>query len=253
MPDIWGQLPKAQDNNQTIDQAIALAIANHEADADAHLGVGESLQSHKASEVIDHVAQSIVGDKITAKQEFLNIPLTVDFWPTHVGINTWFMDQVSLRATFGGVAIAELKSREAAGVFYSLLGPNGTVFQFSLYLGGSANMKFDILCGWVDDWPSNQAIGFHWESNHLYARWQNFGDGDIDIQIDGVDITQQHIMRVQFDYDTKILTWFVDGVAKATHTLTAIPSWSSSWVYVRFQKLVSGSQTLWFGQPFLAN
>lgn len=62
--DIWGALPKAQDDSTTIDQAIATAILNHDNDSDAHLENGQSLQSHRASEIIDHEAESIVNDKI---------------------------------------------------------------------------------------------------------------------------------------------------------------------------------------------
>jgi hypothetical protein len=61
---VWGMLAKSQSDNETIEQAIARLILAHEADEEAHLGVGESLQSHKASEIIDHLASSIVADKI---------------------------------------------------------------------------------------------------------------------------------------------------------------------------------------------
>jgi len=64
MTTVWGNLAKAQDNNEKINDAISTAIVNHEADEAAHLGVGESLQSHKAAEIIDHVAESVVNDKL---------------------------------------------------------------------------------------------------------------------------------------------------------------------------------------------
>lgn len=60
---VWGMLEKAQDNPQSILEAIDEKIAAHEADEEAHLGAGESLQSHRASEIIDHAAYSIVSDK----------------------------------------------------------------------------------------------------------------------------------------------------------------------------------------------
>lgn len=62
---LWGELEKAQDNDQTIDEAIAAAIAAHEADPEAHLGSGESLEDHKAESVIDHPAGSVLADKQT--------------------------------------------------------------------------------------------------------------------------------------------------------------------------------------------
>lgn len=60
----WGMLAKSAVDNETVEGAINRLIAVHEADPDSHLGVGESLQSHKASVIIDHAAASIIGDKI---------------------------------------------------------------------------------------------------------------------------------------------------------------------------------------------
>jgi len=61
---IWGLLPKSAVDNETIEEAIDRLIAVHLAAETAHLGAGESLQSHKASEIIDHIAGSIIEDKI---------------------------------------------------------------------------------------------------------------------------------------------------------------------------------------------
>jgi len=40
---VWGLLPKAQDDAETIEQAIARLIAEHETDSGAHTGIGESI------------------------------------------------------------------------------------------------------------------------------------------------------------------------------------------------------------------
>jgi hypothetical protein len=60
-------LAKSQTDNETIEEAIARIVAEHESDEEAHLGVGDSLQSHKASEIIDHLASSIIADKLENK------------------------------------------------------------------------------------------------------------------------------------------------------------------------------------------
>jgi len=60
----WGMLAKSATDNETIEQAIARLILAHETDAESHLGPDESLQSHKAAEIIDHLAGSIIQDKI---------------------------------------------------------------------------------------------------------------------------------------------------------------------------------------------
>jgi len=60
----WGMLEKSQTDPEKIEEAIDLIVGEHNDDEEAHLGSGQSLQSHKAAEIIDHVAQSIVEDKL---------------------------------------------------------------------------------------------------------------------------------------------------------------------------------------------
>jgi hypothetical protein len=72
MPETWGLLPKSQIDNELIEEAIARLILEHNEDETAHLGTGQSLQSHKASEIIDHLARSIVFDKISGSQMIYN-------------------------------------------------------------------------------------------------------------------------------------------------------------------------------------
>lgn len=64
MPYIWGDLDRATNDNTKIDQAIDEAIVAHNDDPDAHLGPSQALESHRASEIIDHLAESVVNDKI---------------------------------------------------------------------------------------------------------------------------------------------------------------------------------------------
>lgn len=60
---IWGMLAKSQVDPEKIEEAIIRLIVAHNNDETSHLEVGQSLQSHKASEIIDHLAESIVEDK----------------------------------------------------------------------------------------------------------------------------------------------------------------------------------------------
>lgn len=61
---IWGNLAKATNDPTRIDEAIAEAVVAHNDDPDAHLGQGQALESHRAAEIIDHRAESVVNDKI---------------------------------------------------------------------------------------------------------------------------------------------------------------------------------------------
>jgi len=70
---VWGQLEKAQDDAETIEEAVARLIAEHEADAGAHTGTGESLETHKSQEVVDHPQGSILPDKKGNADFFIEI------------------------------------------------------------------------------------------------------------------------------------------------------------------------------------
>lgn len=61
---IWGTLAKAVNDPTLIDEAIATAVQAHDDDPDAHLEVGQALTTHRAAEIIDHLAESIVNDKL---------------------------------------------------------------------------------------------------------------------------------------------------------------------------------------------
>lgn len=61
---LWGLLPKSAVDDETIEEAIDRLILAHNEDETSHLDTGQSLQSHKASEIIDHIANSIIEDKI---------------------------------------------------------------------------------------------------------------------------------------------------------------------------------------------
>lgn len=64
MAETWGAMGESVTNPQTVMQAIAQGVDAHNNDPDAHLGPTQALQSHRAAEVIDHLAESVVNDKI---------------------------------------------------------------------------------------------------------------------------------------------------------------------------------------------
>ncbi len=67
----WDELAKNQTDSQLITEYVTAAIIAHESDPTAHLGDGESLQQHKANDIIDHPALSIVPDKFSNARSFM--------------------------------------------------------------------------------------------------------------------------------------------------------------------------------------
>jgi len=62
----WFGLSKTATDPQTIGEAIAAAIDDHNADSAAHMSTDEAIENHRDNEVIDHPAESVVNDKIEA-------------------------------------------------------------------------------------------------------------------------------------------------------------------------------------------
>ena len=62
--EVWGLMNKSSIDPEKIEEAIDRIVQAHDDDPTAHLDDGQSLTSHRASEIIDHRAESIVNDKL---------------------------------------------------------------------------------------------------------------------------------------------------------------------------------------------
>ena len=61
-------MAKSQEDNETIEQAIDRIVAEHEHEPTAHTGENESLAAHRENEVLDHLAGSVVADKLSGRE-----------------------------------------------------------------------------------------------------------------------------------------------------------------------------------------
>jgi hypothetical protein len=147
---LWGQLEKAQDDDTTIMEAIAEAIAEHEADPTAHLGSGESLQAHKSDGVIDHPAQSVVLDKTPYQnyEQFLN----------GLGEQNWSNEDGSWSTNTDTIKSASLFSQNSFIGVGALPHPVGSsypdadlMYQFRLQLSHGGNTDGSLAFGFTND------------------------------------------------------------------------------------------------------
>lgn len=222
----WGSLTKSTTDSSTIDDAIAAAVDAHEADASAHLGAGASLAAHKAYEVIDHPAGSVVGDK---------------FQRTH-SVNIDYNGQGGIlkygNATFdmGGVTVYTTAVANNVSTIYGVpSGYSGVDWAKAMYIrhiakvSSTSNMLALLGIGCDDLGDGYSGFGFKIEDGSLYAyHAEDTGSGAVftTTAITGYTLTDFHTYEAVYDPDAGTLTFFVDGVQEAQFT-SGLPTSSS--------------------------
>lgn len=105
----WGDLPKNQTDDQLITEAIAEAIAVHEADPEAHMGVGESIDMHRKNDIIDHPASSIVSDKFSRKMVSFSDNFTdLSLWGALGNVSNSIFPTLEINPYYGGGLTAKV-------------------------------------------------------------------------------------------------------------------------------------------------
>jgi len=224
----WGNLKKSAVDDETIEQAIDRLIAVHEADETSHLGAGESLQSHKASEIIDHVAASIVEDKIADR--VVSTEKLSDFARGRYSLSMeskdgWYYE--------GTVVVSP-------GQFYLNTGSNSNDFSF-IYGNDGPAPKWDksfkaqcifktlynteqavyVAAGSVfQNDPEDQCVGFKITDAIVKAihRWSNGSSVyEVETTCSGISPLDYHVYRIEFTVGVDI-KFYIDDVLVATHS-----------------------------------
>ena len=213
----WGWLSKSQLDPTTVDQAIALAIAAHESDPTAHLGAGESIEMHRNSEVIDHLAYSIVTDKVkdgqlllehfSQNRMFQNIsPADLIFdnagsgsfgnsvysqTVTGPNINQWYWSSSGNDDMYGLTGARDLSPRFRMRVIFN--DPSAVTGYFG-----------------IGDFGGDSALGFKIYNDSLHAVWWDSNPAEHLMQIVGIDLSVAHNYEVVLVKGVSI-TWSIDG------------------------------------------
>lgn len=227
----WGEMPKSQDDNQTVEERIAELIAAHNDDPESHLGDTGSLHSHKTSEIIDHEAKSIINDKILSgelSQDKLSSTQfqlytcfeSLDGWQTggaEIGV-ALMGAKIGTGGTSGNDAsfVAEaygydpvLNLDKSSSFTLSLSCDNNT--HQTIYVGHFNDSFDETTCGY----------GFKIVDGQLYCV-VFYGDGDTS----GEDLTAvsgfaNHvtlILRAELDTDLGEIRFYLNGVLLHTST-----------------------------------
>ena len=241
--DTWGTIPKSQVDPETIEEAIARLIQAHDDDENAHIDVGQSLQSHKASEIIDHFAASVVRDKIEFDRYTIDDDFqTIDRW---AGTNSPYLENIN-----------ELQVRALAGVnntawAYIVV---GDVFTDQTAFSRSPNWQIRAYCEdvstiWAhwgmfdEDYVSG--IGFELDTSKMYAVWFDETSTKQRYEILTMVDFGAYICRFYYDAATDLLTFYVNGAV--VHTVTVVPELSTAYYCQLWNKnVVSGGVQMWY-------
>jgi hypothetical protein len=200
----WENIPKSQEDNETIEQAIARLITAHNASEESHLGLGQSLQSHKASEIIDHAALSIISDKVKsysifpdhlASDRIVIRPTleTLDGW-NQEGLGSCSLD-LGVVVLFSGSSINNYRRIYGSADYYDLsVGSGNPVFETILKFDKVVSQEGYFGIGSID----TNFLGFKVVNSVLYACTVSDGSEYLEL-LSGVDITDRNAFRIVSD------------------------------------------------------
>ena len=216
--EVWGLLPKSQVDNETIEEAIARLILEHSEDETAHLGAGQSLQSHKASEIIDHLINSVVADKI---RDFNVSPYAIldsgfNFRTYFESIDGFSKFKTGDRGDISVLSIGDVAMDCGAQVndyvalyltsnFFTInLSTSKPSIEAFLLIGEPSSQDMIIFC--ANDWArsTDHGFGFIFKASEgkLYAWWKK--DGSLyEEEIEGFNSSYENRFRA-FLHDGQI-------------------------------------------------
>lgn len=211
----WGDLPESQISNRLITQAISDAISAHEADPEAHLGVGESLEAHKSNDIIDHPPGSVLADKWSMTEW----QLTEDFkllslWVISGDVSNSNWPTLQLYVEYGAT--------DESKIYLDIISPapfisndHDILFQILAQFNNFSNSHYDATFGLgVEDGGTSGGFGFVVIDGDLKAL-VGLGATEVFSDIITVDLSDAHIFRAQYVAGLGVVQFFIDGTQVA--------------------------------------
>jgi hypothetical protein len=251
----WFQMPKSQIDPEKLEEAIARLVLEHCEDEEAHLGVGQSLQSHKAAEIIDHLAASIIADKIKDKEIGL---LKFGFdreWvqPNFESLDSWAQAKLGTDALIQFyVGNAVLRPGNAVNDYARIGMYNdiyaGTLqyaknpfFQVMLQQLITGKTDWGVACG--DNLPLSAdpvLFGFQYilADDKVYAFYVKTPGTWTKVQITGVDISQRNVFRAEMSNNGATINFYVNAVLRLTVT-DAVAANQNYYLYIESKRKVT--------------
>lgn len=224
---IWQNLQKSLDDPETIEQAIARLITDHNNSPDSHLGAGQSLENHKTADIIDHPAGSVVVDKM------FSAPF--DYNSNFADYSDWQKNRSSFFSADLSVQIS-LYSPNVVGYMYRELLTGieflrkRLSFRFNIVVLNStsdllSNDRIEFGVGGFDD-SDNGCLNFRIKSDGLYIHYMDDTVYD-DHFVKVLDFFPEDGVAYNFciDYDkvSNSVNYYLNGVLLYTLNYSTTP------------------------------
>ncbi len=228
----WGMEAKSQVDDETIEQAIDRLIVVHESDPEAHLGAGESLQSHKAEAIIDHVAGSVLADKLSSSEGIYECTFeSLDNWLTEGDISLDNWPGAFLAIVYGATNLSRLWAVMIDAENWLDYSKN-ILFQFVGWIGTAVNSKFTANLGALFSPTNIYGFGFQCVNGVVKGYWGKAGSLTF-TSVLSVDESTTHVYRAYYDAFLQNVKFYIDGVYMATIENIGLPASSAGEVEFR--------------------
>jgi len=216
-------------DNEKIEEAIARLIAVHNDDETSHLDTGQSLQSHKASQIIDHLAASIVADKI-GNREVLDEHLQHDrqvIAPSFDSLDGFYTSATGTGASIivrgggcriiPGSVVGNVAYFDIEALVNYTFHDTEPDFQLSFSLLNEQGehperLDADICIGYGYENIADQSIGFIWKgAEQKFYTYYRDGESIVEDEVVGFDPTYLQDVRVEVRDLGDTLNFYVHG------------------------------------------
>lgn len=227
----WGLLDKSLVDAEKIEEAIDRIVDVHNEEESAHLGAGQALQSHKAAEIIDHAALSIINDKIAngiIQQSKLSAT-ELQAYITFESTDGWNKSSSGITNSVLGTAIAtgstintvKYMSNEPVGVGDINPYNKDTSIQTAIKFSATTNQLIYFMTGDCQLDDTDAGFGFKVSNGTLYAivvKAVAAARTEYTTEITGITLTNLNIYKAFFDYSEGKIYFYVNGVLKHTES-----------------------------------
>lgn len=239
----WEHLAKNSEDSEKIEEAIDRIVQDHNDDPEAHLGEGQSLQSHKASEIIDHLAKSIISDKIkdwsVSEKQLSNESAwphlsleSFDIWDSDIDEADGVVDLINFGVirTRAGSTLDATAYASIYSVKPRLEWEKNPWFQCYMYDSGDVYDDFGVRCGAVQVFDQSKAgfgIYFKRSDSKLYGFCLD-SNGYSEFELCSITPSDRTFIRVDMDYSKKEIYYYVNGDLEYTYDFSPDMAYSAT-------------------------